>query len=240
MSIPRASRRSLRGRKRAKVPAAKCFAEGVALREIASRYGTPVYVYSQRAIEDAFDELDRGLRRVPHLFCFAVKANGNLSILQLLAKRGSGFDIVSGGELEHLARIGVPGNRIVFSGVGKTREEIRAGLAYKHKGNSAAGILQFNVESAEELEVLTRRIFAPPQRPCATSRCFLARESRREAPAAIPTFPLGFREHKFGDELAGCASSLSAASQFEAHPLAGNQRSHRIADSGHWSRSAKR
>jgi diaminopimelate decarboxylase len=91
---------------------------------------------------------------LPHLVCFAVKANGNLSILNLLAKRGSGFDIVSGGELEHLGHIGVPGNRIVFSGVGKTREEIRAGLAYRAKRNSAPGILQFNVESPAELDVL--------------------------------------------------------------------------------------
>ena len=130
------------------------FCEGVALEGIASRFGTPAYVYSQRAIEDAFDELKSGLRGLPHLLCFAVKANGNLSILKLLANRGSGFDIVSGGELEHLGHIGVPGNRIVFSGVGKTREEIRAGLAYRAKRNSAPGILQFNAESPAELEVL--------------------------------------------------------------------------------------
>ncbi len=135
-------------------PGREVFCEGVALQEIASRFGTPAYVYSQRAIEDAFDELQSGLRRLPHLLCFAVKANGNLSILKLLANRGSGFDIVSGGELETLGHIGVPGNRIVYSGVGKTREEIRAGLAYRAKRNSAPGILQFNVESPAELDVL--------------------------------------------------------------------------------------
>ena len=130
------------------------FCEGVSLNTIAARFGTPTYVYSQRAILDAFDEFDNGLRRLPHLICFAVKANGNLSVLQLLARRGSGFDIVSGGELEHLGHIGVPGRRIVFSGVGKTREEIRAALSYRAKPSASPGILQFNVESPAELEVL--------------------------------------------------------------------------------------
>lgn len=130
------------------------FCEGVALERIASQFGTPAYVYSQSAIEDAFDEFESGLKRLPHLLCFAVKANGNLSLLQLLARRGSGFDIVSGGELEHLGHIGVPGNRIVFSGVGKTREEIRAALSYRTSRSGTPGILQFNVESTAELEIL--------------------------------------------------------------------------------------
>jgi diaminopimelate decarboxylase len=136
---------------------------------VASRFGTPAYVYSQSAIEDAFDELKSGLHRLPHMLCFAVKANGNLSILNLLAKRGSGFDIVSGGELEHLGHISVPGNRIVFSGVGKTREEIRAALRYKTRRNGTPGIFQFNVESPAEMDVLLeetsrhsgRRFLAP-------------------------------------------------------------------------------
>ena len=118
------------------------YCEGLPLSQIADRYGTPTYVYSQRSIEDAFDELESGLTRLPHLLCFAVKANGNLSLLKLLAGRGSGFDIVSGGELEHLGHISIAGSRIVFSGVGKTREEIRAALRYKATRNSAAGILQ--------------------------------------------------------------------------------------------------
>jgi len=130
------------------------YCEGLPLSQIAARYGTPTYVYSQRSIEDAFDELESGLTRLPHLLCFAVKANGNLSLLKLLAARGSGFDIVSGGELEHLGHISVPGARIVFSGVGKTRDEIRAALRYKATRNSSAGILQFNIESPAELEVL--------------------------------------------------------------------------------------
>src|SRR5215470_15647430 len=111
--------------------AREVYCEQFPLAGIAARFGTPTYVYSRRAIEDAFDELNSGLGRLPHLLCFAVKANGNLSILNLLAKKGSGFDIVSGGELAHLGRIGVRGDRIVFSGVGKTREEIREALRYK-------------------------------------------------------------------------------------------------------------
>jgi diaminopimelate decarboxylase len=130
------------------------YCEGVPLLQVAARYGTPTYVYSRRAVEDAFDEIASGLSRLPHLLCFAVKANGNLSLLKLLAMRGSGFDIVSGGELDYLGRIGVPGERIVFSGVGKTREELRAALRYRPARRNVRGILQFNVESPAELEVL--------------------------------------------------------------------------------------
>jgi len=167
--------------------------EGVALTEIAKRFGTPTYVYSRRAIEEAYDELQSGLESLPHLLCFAVKANGNLSILKLLAQRGSGFDIVSGGELEHLGRIGVRGERIVFSGVGKTREEIRAALRYKGSRKSAAGILQFNVESAVELEVLAEE---------ASRRGVVPGVSVRVNPdvkaGGHPHISTGLYEHKFG------------------------------------------
>jgi len=167
--------------------------EGVALVEIAKRFGTPTYVYSRRAIEEAFDELDAGLGQLPHLLCFAMKANGNLSILKLLARRGSGFDIVSGGELERLGRIGVRGERIVFSGVGKTREEIRAALQYKGGRKSATGILQFNVESAAELEVLAEE---------ASRRRVVAGVSIRVNPdvkaGGHPHISTGLQEHKFG------------------------------------------
>ncbi len=130
------------------------FCENVPLAEIARRYETPTYVYSRRAISDAFNELDRGLGGIPHLLCFAVKANGNLSVLKLLAGLGSGFDIVSGGELAHLGHLGIPGKNIVFSGVGKTREEIREALRYRGSRSNETGILQFNVESPAEMEIL--------------------------------------------------------------------------------------
>ncbi len=128
--------------------------EGVALPQIARRFGTPAYVYSRGAMEEALHQIKAGLGNQPHMLCFAVKANGNLSILKMLAHHGCGFDIVSGGELEHLGRIGISGDRIVFSGVGKTREEIREGLHYRVTRAANPGILQFNVESEAELEIL--------------------------------------------------------------------------------------
>lgn len=173
------------------------FCEGVSLEEIASRFGTPAYVYSQRAIEDAFDELKYGLRRIPHLLCFAVKANGNLSILKLLTKRGSGFDIVSGGELEHLGHISVPGNRIVFSGVGKSREEIRAALRYRTKPGSAPGILQFNVESPAELDVLLEESSRHSAIRSAVPGVSL-RVNPDVAAGGHPHISTGLAHHKFG------------------------------------------
>ena len=104
--------------------------EGVRLPDIAAKIGTPAYVYSRAAIDDAQQELHRGLGSLAHTLCFAVKSNGNLSILKHLARGGDGFDIVSGGELAMLQGIGVRGDRIVFSGVGKTRQEIREALRY--------------------------------------------------------------------------------------------------------------
>jgi len=118
------------------------FCEDVDLVEAAAALGTPTYVYSHAAIGEAYDEFDDGLAGIRHTICFAVKSNGSLSILQELAKRGSGFDIVSGGELEHLAHLRLRGERIVFSGVGKTREEIRAALQYSvsaEAGSAQAG-----------------------------------------------------------------------------------------------------
>jgi hypothetical protein len=99
-----------------KRPDREVFCEDVSLAEIVARFATPAYVYSRAAIESAFRDLDRGLGSLPHALCFAVKSNGNLSILKLLAQLGSGFDIVSGGELEHLGHLGVSGDKIVFSG----------------------------------------------------------------------------------------------------------------------------
>jgi diaminopimelate decarboxylase len=129
--------------------------ECVPLREIANKTDTPTYVYSQAAIEGAYREIHRGLGALPHTICFAVKANGSLSILKLLAKLGSGFDVVSGGELEQLQHIGARGDRIVFSGVGKTREEMREALRYAPGGRGERrGILLINIESESELENL--------------------------------------------------------------------------------------
>jgi diaminopimelate decarboxylase len=175
--------------------AREVFCEGVRLSEIARRYETPTYVYSRRAITDAFHEIDRGLTRVPHLLCFAVKANGNLSLLKLLGDLGSGFDIVSGGELEHLGRLGISGKRIVFSGVGKTREEIREALRYRTNRRSDSGILQFNVESPAELEILieesSRRVRGKP--PGVSIRV-----NPDVKAGGHPHIATGLQHHKFG------------------------------------------
>jgi len=131
------------------------YCEDVSLPAASEQFGTPLYLYSRAAVEAAYKELDRGLAGIAHTLCFAVKSNGNLTILKTLANLGSGFDVVSGNELLHLQHLGVPGNRIVFSGVGKSREEIRTGLRYNAKRRGKpTGILLFNVESEGELEVL--------------------------------------------------------------------------------------
>ncbi len=118
--------------------------EGVALAEVARRFGTPCYVYSRAALEAAYRDFDAGLAGVDHLVCYAVKANGNLAVLDALARLGAGFDIVSGGELARVLAAGGRAERVIFSGVGKTEAEIRAALE--------AGIKCFNVESEPELE----------------------------------------------------------------------------------------
>ncbi len=107
---------------------------------LARRHGTPLYVYDWEEIARAWREFDQELSDLPHLICAAVKANANLALLGGLAKLGSGFDIVSGGELARVLRAGGAANRVVFSGVGKTRDEMDAALQ--------AGVLLFNIESA--------------------------------------------------------------------------------------------
>ncbi|MGA8269263.1 MAG: diaminopimelate decarboxylase [Candidatus Acidiferrales bacterium] len=159
--------------------------ERAALEQIAERHGTPTYVYSRAAIEANYREYQRAFRSLPATICYSVKANSNLSILRLLAKCGSGFDIVSGGELYLLRRAGISPKRVVFSGVGKTRDEIREAVR--------VGILLFNVESEGELDVLQSE----------------AARLRKRAPAAIRVNPdveagghrhiaTGRHQHKFG------------------------------------------
>lgn len=122
--------------------------EEVSLEELGSRYGTPLYVYSRRSIVERYREFDSAFAGVEHLVAYSVKANGNLALLRLLAEEGAGADIVSGGELFRALRAGIPAERIVFSGVGKTESELATALE--------AGIYGFNVESAVELRTLSR------------------------------------------------------------------------------------
>ena len=121
-------------------------AENIALERIAAEFNTPCYVYSKAALNQAFKSFQAGLLGTNHLICFAVKANPNIAILNLFAKLGAGFDIVSGGELARVLAAGGDPKKIVFSGVGKTADEMRAALN--------AGIFCFNVESASELKRL--------------------------------------------------------------------------------------
>jgi diaminopimelate decarboxylase len=120
--------------------------EGVGLESIARRFGTPCYVYSRASIESAYREFDEGLAGISHLVCYAVKANSNLAVLDTLQRLGAGFDIVSGGELARVLAAGGRADRVIFSGVGKSRAEMSAALE--------AGIRCFNVESEPELERL--------------------------------------------------------------------------------------
>jgi diaminopimelate decarboxylase len=174
------------------------FCGGVSLAGVADEAGTPTYLYSRAAIDDAYHEVDHGLGALPHTICFAVKANGNQSILKHLAKIGSGFDVVSGGELEKLQRIGVRGDRIVFSGVGKTREEMREALRYApRRRGEQGGILLINIESEAELDILleesSRQMRKGGAAPAVSIRV------NPDVPAGShPHISTGRHQHKFG------------------------------------------
>ncbi len=169
--------------------------ERTPLATIATKFGTPTYVYSRQAIDQAQSQLHAGLGQLPHTLCFAVKANANLTILRHMAKSGNGFDVVSGGELILLKRLGVPGKRVVFSGVGKTREEIREALRYPApRRGGQRGILLFNVESEAELEVLLGEVSK-----LSNSRPGISLRVNPDVLAGgHPHISTGLREHKFG------------------------------------------
>jgi diaminopimelate decarboxylase len=179
-------------------PGEEVHCEGIPLTAVAQEFGTPTYLYSQAAIAEAFREFNEGLAGLGHTVCFAVKSNGNLSILKELARLGSGFDIVSGGELRLLRHIWVRGGRIVFSGVGKSREEIREALNYRVEAADAQpGILLFNVESQAELEILmdeaARMVEKGGSPPAAAIRV-----NPDVQAGGHPHIATGRHEHKFG------------------------------------------
>jgi diaminopimelate decarboxylase len=165
------------------------FCEGVSLDTIARKVGTPAYVYSSAAISGAYSDLDNALTAAlgatPHTICYAVKANSNLSVLKLLARAGSRFDIVSGGELERLRQAGVSPSKVVFSGVGKSGDEIREALR--------AGIFLFNVESPAELELLVGEASHLRRRAAASIRV-----NPDVVAGAHPHIATGRKYHKFG------------------------------------------
>ncbi len=202
----------------------KLFCEGVAIETLAGKFGTPLYVYSQRTLTEHFRKLDAAMSPVDHLICFALKANGNLSVLRTLANLGSGFDIVSGGELRRVIAAGGDPRRCVFAGVGKTEEEIEFALR--------RNIYSFNAESEPELQRINR----------------VAARLNRIAPVAVRVNPniaahthakitTGTYENKFGiafEQIEGVyarareAEKSAAARIADAHRLANHQASRRL------------
>lgn len=176
------------------------FAEGVALPVIAERFGTPTYVYSRAHIEAQYRAYADALVGMPHLVCFAVKANSNLGVLNVLARLGAGFDIVSRGELERVLAAGGEPGKIVFSGVGKSREDMRRALE--------VGVHCFNVESAEELERLQE---------VAASLGKRAPISLRVNPdvdaGTHPYISTGLKENKFGIDIARAEAVYARAAE---------------------------
>ena len=164
------------------------FAEDINVTELAKEYGTPAYVYSRATIERHYKAFDDALSSVSHLVCYAVKANSNLAVLNVLARLGSGFDIVSGGELERVLAAGGDASKIVFSGVGKTPEEMKRALE--------VGIYCFNVESESELDALDE---------VATLLNKKARISIRVNPdvdaKTHPYISTGLKDNKFGIDI---------------------------------------
>src|SRR5438034_9031124 len=182
--------------------------EGVSLRAIADSAGTPAYVYSKAALLENLAAYDRAFASVPHLVCYAVKANSNLGVLATLARAGAGADIVSGGELHRALRAGFPPSRIIFSGVGKTRDEMRDALE--------AEILMFNVESLSELRTLDE----------------VARELGVRAPVALrvnpdvdpqthPYIATGLKTSKFGIPFAQALEAYEEAASLKGVEVVG-------------------
>ncbi len=161
------------------------FCENLRVQDLAEKYGTPLYIYSAATIRRHFQAFDSAFANIKHLTCYSVKASSNLSILQLLAKQGAGMDIVSGGELFRALQAGVPAQKIVYSGVGKTQQEIQEALI--------ADILLFNVESVEELE----RIANLAQHMGKTARITF-RINPNVDPQTHPYISTGMKKNKFG------------------------------------------
>jgi diaminopimelate decarboxylase len=184
------------------------FAEGVSAADIATRYGTPCYVYSRATLERHYRAFDEALAPVPHQVCYAVKANSNIAVLNLLARLGSGFDIVSSGELFRVLRAGGDPAKIVFSGVGKTADEMREALN--------AGIHCFNVESESELNRLNAVAHKRGQR---------ARIALRVNPdvdaKTHPYISTGLKNNKFGVDIATAERLYGIASKMPGIEIIG-------------------
>ncbi|HEX4135689.1 MAG TPA: diaminopimelate decarboxylase [Bryobacteraceae bacterium] len=181
--------------------AGKLYSEQVDLAAIAEAAGTPCYVYSSQSILDAWHAYDDAFGDMPHMVCYAVKANSSLGILSLLAREGCGFDIVSGGELYRVLKAGGDPSRVVFSGVGKTTAELEHALSY--------GICNFNCESEGELAELDA---------IAEKLGVIARFSLRVNPdvdaVTHPYISTGLRDHKFGIDIGDAPAIYHRAKAF--------------------------
>lgn len=177
------------------------YCEGAALADVAARVGTPAYVYSAQTILDNFRAYDLAFGDIPHLVCYAVKANSSMALLALLARAGAGFDIVSGGELFRVLQAGGDASKVVFSGVGKTADEVDYALAQ--------GIHAFNCESEGELALIdaiaARR---------GTQVGFAIRVNPDVDAATHPYISTGLSQHKFGIDIAAAAAVYARARQF--------------------------
>ncbi len=184
--------------------------DGVPLAGLAQTHGTPLYVYSAAKIDEAWRRFDAAFAPVEHLVCYAAKANSSLAILRRLAALGSGADVVSGGELEACLESGFPAERIVFSGVGKTDEEIRLGVE--------AGILAFNAESEREIE----RIDAAAAALGRSARVALRVNPDIDA-RSHPYISTGLKQNKFGVDIARARAIFEKARGLSHVKLSGVQ-----------------
>lgn len=184
------------------------YAEDVPVEQIARQHGTPAYVYSRAAFEAQYRAYDEALANRPHLVCYAVKANSNLAVLDLLARLGAGFDIVSGGELERVLRAGGDPAKVVFSGVGKQPDEMRRALA--------VGVRCFNVESEAELFQLNT---------VAAEEGAVATVSLRVNPdvdaRTHPYISTGLKDNKFGIDINSAERLYRQAAELEHLDVAG-------------------
>jgi diaminopimelate decarboxylase len=183
-------------------------AEGVPLDVIAEAVGTPCYVYSTATLERHLRVFDEALSGMPHLVCYAVKACGNLAVLRTLARLGAGMDVVSEGEMRRALAAGVPGSKIVFAGVGKTRAEMRAALE--------AGVGQFNVESEPELVALGEQAAAMGLRAPVAVRVNPDVDAKTHAKIST-----GMSENKFGIPIARAPEVYALAARLPGIEVVG-------------------
>lgn len=184
------------------------YCEGFPLRRLAETVGTPCYVYSYATLRHHFAVFDEAFANVPHVICFSAKSNSNIAILNLIGSLGGGVDIVSGGELFRARRAGIPAERIVYSGVGKTEEEIDYALN--------EGILMFNIESPQELEAINERA-----RTLGRKARIALRVNPDVDPKTHPYISTGMKKNKFGIDINTAIKAYEQAKSLECVEILG-------------------